>query len=99
MPMKFGLKDAYLQEMQEIFVRYHITQAYIFGSRARGDYKDISDIDIAIKDNLPKADRAQVIFDLQESSVPLPMDIVFYDEIESEKLRSEIDNEGVIFMD
>lgn len=45
----YGLKKEIFDDIINVFKKYKlIEKAYIFGSRARGDYKDISDIDIAI---------------------------------------------------
>jgi len=45
----FGLKEEIIEEIKGILKRHReITGALIFGSRARGDYKYNSDIDIAV---------------------------------------------------
>lgn len=45
----YGLKEEILNDIINVFKKYEtLEKAYLFGSRARGDYKDISDIDIAI---------------------------------------------------
>lgn len=47
--MKYGIKKEIFKDIINTFKKYEkIEEAYIFGSRARGDYKDISDIDIAL---------------------------------------------------
>jgi len=93
-PMKFGLKEIYLQELRNIFKKYNVKDVFIFGSRARGDYTAVSDIDIAIKDVLTEKKQAVLADDLRESNIPLPVDIIFYSEISNDKLKQEIDIEG-----
>lgn len=45
----YGLKKEILDNIINVIKKYeYIKSAYIFGSRARGDYNDKSDIDIAI---------------------------------------------------
>ncbi|MBB6495997.1 nucleotidyltransferase domain-containing protein [Methanococcus maripaludis] len=46
--MKFGIDDLKLKSIVEVIKKYSVEKAVIFGSRARGDYKNTSDIDIAI---------------------------------------------------
>lgn len=45
----YGLKEEIFNDIINVFKNYDsLEKVYLFGSRARGDYKDISDIDIAI---------------------------------------------------
>ncbi len=96
-PLKFGINARHRAELLRILKSYGVKHAYIFGSRARGDYKKYSDIDIAIKDSLDKTDKANLAMDLRESNIPFTVDVVFYDETENDTLKEEIDKEGVLF--
>ena len=50
--MRFGLKESILENISNILKKYkEVESAKIFGSRARGDYKNTSDIDIALFGN------------------------------------------------
>lgn len=50
--MKFGLKEVLLDEIISILKENKkIEKAVIFGSRARGDFKTASDVDIAVFGN------------------------------------------------
>ncbi len=42
-----GLAPELIRQIQETFRNHGVRKAVLFGSRARGDYKDTSDIDIA----------------------------------------------------
>lgn len=45
----FGLKEYVIDDIKKVLLKHDdIEQALIFGSRARGDYKNTSDIDLAI---------------------------------------------------
>jgi len=94
MPMMFGLSEKHLRELQHILKKHNVKNALIFGSRARGDYTAVSDIDIAVKDVLSGKEQALLADDLRESSIPLPVDIVFYQELSNNTLKQEIDTEG-----
>ena len=45
---KFGLNSSITNEISELGKKYSIVQIKIFGSRARGNYMERSDIDLAI---------------------------------------------------
>ncbi len=96
-PTKFGLSKENREELLHILHMYGVEHVYVFGSRARGDYKEYSDIDISIKDTLDKNKRAKLAIDLRESRVPFTVDVVFYDEIKNKTLKNEIDTEGILF--
>ncbi|WP_163580801.1 nucleotidyltransferase family protein [Gracilibacillus saliphilus] len=73
-----------------------IEQAIIFGSRAVGNYKKGSDINLAIVgDHISQSTLLQ-LHDLLEESYPLPyfFDIVHYDQLENQQLREHIDEFG-----
>ena len=48
--MEYGLKNETLQAIQFVFRRYHqIESAVLYGSRANGNFRPNSDIDITLK--------------------------------------------------
>lgn len=95
--MKFGLKDRYYEELKALYFLFpNIDEIIIFGSRARGDYRENSDIDIALKGNLTKIDIALIRDHLDESRIPYTTDVVEYEKIIDIKFREEIDKEGRI---
>lgn len=73
-----------------------IESAYIFGSRAKGNFKNGSDVDIALKGKL--LDRSiinHISYILNEETLmPYKFDIVNYDKIKSDELLSHIDRIG-----
>ena len=94
--MKFGLKE---RELDEIKILYYllpeIDEIIIFGSRARGDYSRVSDIDIAIKGSVDKI-MYKIRDYFEESSILYTMDVVNYMSISNQDFKEDIDNEGVI---
>lgn len=46
--METGISKEVLREIRELAVQHQITKVILFGSRARGDYKRTSDIDLAV---------------------------------------------------
>lgn len=74
-----------------------ISEAIVFGSRAKGNYKYSSDIDIAIKgSNIKDETIASLSAKLNEEG-PLPYfsDVLDYHSISNENLISHIDRVGI----
>ena len=46
--MAFNIDEGLIQSIQAIGRTYAVEQIVLFGSRARGDHKPVSDIDLAI---------------------------------------------------
>lgn len=46
--MRFGLTDRLLSEITELAKTHGLHKVVLFGSRARGDYRETSDIDLAV---------------------------------------------------
>lgn len=93
-----GLREEDLQYIIDNIKRFpEIKKAIVFGSRAKGNYKVGSDIDIAIfGEKVTFTSVAQLHFLLEEQG-PLPylIDVVKYEELENDKLKEHIDRVGV----
>ncbi|RGM53100.1 nucleotidyltransferase domain-containing protein [Bacteroides uniformis] len=72
-----------------------VREAVLFGSRAKGNYKKGSDIDIAVKGPVEKDALAQLMMAFDESLLPYLVDVVVYANLENEALREHIDRVGV----
>ena len=72
-----------------------VEEAVLFGSRAMGNYKPGSDVDIALKGSLLSDTCGDIAVELNER-LPLPyqFDLVVYDDIIHEPLREHIDRYG-----
>ena len=82
-----------------IIIRYvPDAKIILYGSRARGDAKQGSDIDIAL-DMKEKIDRSllnKILQDLEESRLPICFDIVDFAKI-SQDMQKEILKDGVVW--
>lgn len=90
----FGLKSEDFYLIIEILKKYSqkIEWVKIFGSRARGDFKKISDIDLAI--SLKNDILLELKDEFAESNLQYTVDIVNYKNIGNMKLKEYIDREG-----
>jgi predicted nucleotidyltransferase len=70
----------------------------IFGSRAMGNYKKGSDIDLAIKGKGVTSKTLYKLSDLLNEEFPLPyfFDLIHYEAISNANLKDHIDKEGKI---
>lgn len=95
---KFGIEKDILDKIIEIFKKYkQVKKVCIFGSRARGDHKKTSDVDICI---WLEDDGENLIYriedELEEVDTILLFDIVVFSSITKESLKDIIIKEGVV---
>lgn len=92
----FGLKDSDIELILAVLRRYpDVEEAVIYGSRAMGNYKPGSDIDIALKGSLQPETCINISVECNER-LPLPykFDIVAYSAITHPPLIEHIDHHG-----
>lgn len=89
----FGLSNEIYEKIMNIVKKYKY-DFILFGSRARGDYKNYSDIDIAIE-NVKDEDIYRIQNDLDLLDIPYTFDIIFIKKDTSKELLESIRNEGV----
>ncbi len=95
--MKFGLSEKIYKEIKNVASKYNKYQFKLFGSRARGDYKENSDIDIAVFGNVNERDEYLILNELDLINMPYTIDVVFMEKIEKKSLIDSILKEGVDF--
>lgn len=88
-----GIKQKVIEEIQVIAQTYDVELVKLFGSRARGDYKDRSDIDLAVWGG--KTEEFALAVD-EETSTLLKYDIVDMGASLQQELRESIEKEGKI---
>ena len=96
---QFGLSEKTIGTIRQIFSQYpQIEKAVLYGSRAKGNYKKGSDIDLTLMGEgldyklLLKATEA-----LAESPIAYTVDLSIFDELDHAKLREHIERVGVVF--
>jgi len=74
-----------------------IEQAFIFGSRALGNYKKGSDVDLVVTGENVTDKTIANLNELLNETYPLPyfFDILQYEKIQNEHLKKHIDKHGV----
>jgi len=97
--MNYGLRKTDIQYIIEALQSFNdIDQAILFGSRAMGNYKQGSDVDMAIKGKELADTTIYRLSDLLNEELPLPyfFDIIVYDRINNKELKKHIDKFGKV---
>lgn len=87
-----GIQPLVMQEIKELAQKYDLDKVILFGSRARGDYKSRSDIDLAISGG----NGIRFSLDIEEvTSTLLFFDVVNLDGTVQKELLESIKKEGI----
>jgi len=95
----FGLDEDLRSKFNKIFASFpEIEKVIIYGSRAKGNYREGSDIDLClVGDDLNEAIRKRVWLMLDELNTPYLIDLSVFNQLESEGLIDHIQRVGAIF--
>jgi predicted nucleotidyltransferase len=100
--MNFGLKTTDLTFIVDQISGFEeIDKAAIFGSRARGNYKNGSDVDIAIYgENITFNTISRMHYILEEEGpMPYLVDVIDYTHLTHAELKEHIDRVGKVIFD
>lgn len=94
----FGLSEKTIEIIKKLLSNYpQIKEVKIFGSRAKGNYKLSSDIDLALFGNINDKLLRHIASKLDELPTPYQFDVLNYNDIDNENLKNNIDKFGKIF--
>jgi predicted nucleotidyltransferase len=91
--MNTGLSETHTELIINTLRRCGVTRAVLFGSRAKGNYRDNSDIDIAVWGD--DVNIGRILACLDELPMPYKFDVVEYETISHKPLQEHIDRVGV----
>lgn len=97
--MQYGLSEKTLNTLNSIFQKYpDIKQAILYGSRAKGDYRTGSDIDLTLKTNnrFSRSNLLNIAGDFDDSNLPYFVDVSVYDKLSNPDLKTHIDRVGKV---
>ena len=97
--MKFGLKEKTVGQINGILAKYpEVEQAILYGSRAKGNYKNGSDIDLTLEgDGLNLSVINKISLEIDDLLLPYTFDISIFEQISNEALIDHIERVGVVF--
>ncbi len=96
--MPFGLTEETIKKINSVFERHKAVESVIiYGSRARGNYRKGSDIDLTIKGNLDMETFFRIENELDDLLLPYIIDLSRLEKINNTELIKQIHQVGIIF--
>ncbi|MGL1958211.1 MAG: nucleotidyltransferase domain-containing protein [Colwellia sp.] len=97
--MSFGLSESYIAQINNIFEKFSsINKVILYGSRAKGTYKNGSDIDLTLMgNNITHKDFLNISNQLDDLMTPYQFDLSIYSQINNQELLKHINRVGVVF--
>ncbi len=97
--MKYGLKDETVDAIKAVFAQFSaIDKVILYGSRAKGDFKPGSDIDLTILENgLSTTDLLRLENQLDDLLLPYTFDLSLYRQLSHVDLLEHILRVGLPF--
>lgn len=95
---KNGLPESVLQKICTVFVRYpQVEKAVLYGSRAKGTYKNGSDIDLTLRggSDLTLNVLCKIATDLDDLFLPYTIDLSIFHDISDPGVIGHIQRVGV----
>jgi predicted nucleotidyltransferase len=94
----FGIYSNSYKEIITILENHpNIKKVIIYGSRAKGNYKEGSNVDLTLFGELEHNELIQLKHEFEESYIPYLFDISIYENLQSESLKEHINRVGKLF--
>lgn len=100
MTLRFGLKESTIQKICTVFARYpQVEKAVLYGSRAKGNYKNGSDIDLTLRGgaDLTLDVQYKIMEELDDLLLPYTIDLSIFRDISDPDVVEHIRRVGVLF--
>lgn len=97
--MIYGLKDEVVEAICLIFQKYpEVEKAILYGSRAKGNFKPASDIDLTLQGVLLDLTILnRISWELDDLLLPYTFDLSIYNQINNSELLDRIQRIGIVF--
>jgi predicted nucleotidyltransferase len=97
--MRFGLKERAITRINEVFAASpEIERVILYGSRAKGNSRNGSDIDLTIVgDGVTSSHLSRVELALDDLLLPYTIDLSLLRQIDNPDLLAHIERVGVVF--
>lgn len=94
----FGLSALDRQKIVSVFQKFpEVEKVLIYGSRARGNYRPASDIDLTIMNRVDWQTFLSIENALDDVLLPYKIDLSIYDQIDNPDLLDHIQRVGTVF--
>lgn len=95
--MKYGLSKEVYEKIKKVIDDNKRYKIVLFGSRARGDFKKTSDIDLAVLSDITRDEQYKIMNEIDLLDIIYKVDIVFVDSNTKAELIESIKRDGVEF--
>ena len=97
--MMYGLKDEVVEAISKIFQNHpEVETVILYGSRAKGNFKPASDIDLTLQGSLLDLTILnRISWELDDLLLPYTFDLSIYNQISSPELLDHIQRVGIVF--
>ena len=94
-----GLSGKTIAKMQAVLAHYpQVERAILYGSRAKGTFRNGSDIDLTLKgDALTHRELGKIDMELDDLLLPYKIDLSLFRQIDNPNLIEQIERVGVVF--
>jgi predicted nucleotidyltransferase len=99
--MMFGLKKETIEAIREVLAKYpEVEKAILYGSRAKGNYRPGSDIDLTlIGEKLNLTILQKIENELDDLLLPYKIDLSLHKQIQNKELLEHIERVGKVLFD
>ena len=102
MTPRFGLKESVIRKICSVLARYpQVDKAILYGSRAKGNYKNGSDIDLTLHGGTDLTLKVlyKILDELDDLLLPYIIDLSIFTDISDPDVIEHIQHVGVKFYD
>ncbi len=100
MTLRFGLKETTIEKICGVFAKYpQVDKAVIYGSRAKGNYKNGSDIDLTLYggEELTLKILYKILAEIDDLLLPYTVDLSIFLDLCNPDFIDHIQRVGVVF--
>ncbi len=100
MKLRFGLEEATIQRICGVLAKYpQVEKAVLYGSRAKGNYKNGSDIDLTLHGgaDLTLEVLSRIQDELDDLLLPYTIDLSIFSRIKDPEVIEHIQRVGLVF--
>lgn len=97
--MKYGLNDSTIEKIQHVFeTSSKVDKVVLYGSRAKGNYRTGSDIDLTLfGTELNQQSCSTIAEALDDLLLPYTIDLSVFDQLKHPALEAHIERVGQVF--
>ena len=98
---RFGLSAHTLQRLHSVLIQHpHVQRAVVYGSRAKGNFRPGSDIDLSLYPaegaHIAPGELANILDEIDELLLPYTVDLSVFEQLDNPALREHITRVGQV---